>query len=134
MFDLAIRTTRLHRLLKGVRKPWAHYLERRDLDRFSALAQRLFEQLARDSQIDFSGAPRIAHAIKTRSDVAVLLVAAPSGEVSRVLKLPLSPGAEQSIAAHRQVLIALHQAPGLEHFRELIPRPLGWGEFEGQAY
>lgn len=136
MFDLAIRTTRFHRLLKRVQKHWMRYVERKALDRFSTMAYQLWPTLTRDGQIDAgSAAPQVVHALRTRSDVIVLFMSdAPSGDITKVLKLPLTTGAEHSLAYHRQVIMTLRQVPALDVFCALIPEPLTWGEYDGRPY
>lgn len=136
MIDLAMRTTRFQRLLRRVQRPWIRYVERKALGRHVAFANRLLERLTREGQVEIcSTAPCVTKAVRTRSDVVVMLIGdVASGDVSKVLKLPLTARAEQSTAYHRQVVMTLHQTPGLEAFCALIPRSLTWGEYEGQTY
>jgi hypothetical protein len=136
MIDLALRSMRFHRLLKRVGRPWQRHAERKAIGRYSEYAGRLLGQLADDGQVGFGGAaPQITHAMRTRSDVVVMLLdCAGSQQPRQILKLPLTPGAEQSTAYHRQVVMGLHQMPALERFCALVPRSLTWGEYERQSY
>ena len=136
MTDLSLRSTRFFRLLRRVRRPWTRFAERKALGRYTALAQDLLAGLRNDGQIDFTGAtPRITRAVRTRSDVIVLVIGdTAAGDRAMVLKLPLTAAAEQSTAAHRKVVLTLHQAPDLDRFCALIPRSLAWGEHQGQTY
>jgi aminoglycoside phosphotransferase (APT) family kinase protein len=135
MIELALRSVRFHRLLKRVGRPWRRHAERKAIGRYSEYAGRLLEHLA-DDGLDVGGAvPRITHAVRTRSDVVVMLLdCAGARQPAQILKLPLTPAAEQSTAAHRQVVMALHQIPALERFCALVPRSLTWGEYERQTY
>lgn len=136
MIKLAIRTTRFHRLLRHVQRPWTRHLERRALERYTAFAYRLLDRLTKDGHIDFEGAtPVITKALQTRSDVIVLLVGkAGAADASLILKLPLTPDAQRSTTSHRQVVMSLHQLPDLGGMSRLIPSALTWGEYEQQAY
>jgi aminoglycoside phosphotransferase (APT) family kinase protein len=135
MFDLALRTTRVHRLLKRVRQPLMRYAERKAVGRYSEYAARLLAHLGADGQLDLGEALQVTHALRTRSDVVVMMLSrAGARQPSHILKLPLTQGAEQSTAAHRQVVMTLRQIQALDRFCALVPRSLAWGEFEGQAY
>jgi len=136
MTDLSLRSTRFHRLLRRVQRPWAQYVERKALGRDTEFAGQLLDMLRHDGQVDFGGAtPRVVRAVRTRSDVIVMLIGSTtSSEPAMVLKLPLSREAEQSTAAHRKVVLALHQTPNLEPFCALVPKSLAWGEYHGRPY
>ncbi len=136
MATLQLRSPDLQRLLRRVQRPWLRYVEQRALGRYTLLAGRLLEQLARDGQAELpSGAGHVASGLITRSDVVVLLLAdSPAGAPARVLKLPLTPDAERSTTLHRQVVASLQAMPMLRSFYSLMPRPLAWGTFEGQSY
>lgn len=136
MTDLSLRATRFYRLLRRVQRPLTRFAEQKALSRHTVLAQDLLAELRDDGQVDFAGrTPRITRALRTRSDVVVLLIGdAGLGEPAMVLKLPLTPAAEQSTAVHRKVVLTLHQTPDLDRFCALIPRSLAWGEHQGQTY
>jgi aminoglycoside phosphotransferase (APT) family kinase protein len=136
MIELALRTTRFHRLLKRIQRPWVRYLERKTLGRYSVVARDLLARLQREGNGELGAAtPRIVRALRTRSDVVVVLLSdVPSGAITKVLKLPLTPRAEQSTANHRQVVMTLHQTAELKSFTELVPKALSWGEYAGQSY
>jgi aminoglycoside phosphotransferase len=133
---IALRAARLQRLLQRAQRPWTRYVERRALERYSALAGRLFAQLDRTGQGGLARAtPQITAALITRSDVAVLLVNdLAAGPANQVLKLPLTAAACHSTTLHRQVLAELHAQPALRDFCTLVPQPLAWGVFEDQEY
>jgi aminoglycoside phosphotransferase (APT) family kinase protein len=110
-------------------------VERKTLGRYSVLAHTLLERLREEGQIPSDAATRVVRAIRTRSDVIVMMLGdARSGETTCVLKLPLTAGAEQSTAEHRKVVMAMHQTPGLEQFCAFVPKPMAWGEHDRQAY
>jgi aminoglycoside phosphotransferase (APT) family kinase protein len=136
MFDMTFRLTRFHRLLRRVQRPWLRYVEQRALSRYTISAHQLLDRLIKDGQIDAGDtSPRVVRAIRTHSDVAVMFISdMASGQVSKVLKLPLTSDAERSTTYHRQVVMALHQMPELEAFCRLVPKALTWGEYERQAY
>lgn len=136
MADMALNTTRVHQLLRRVRQPLAQIAQRWALKKYTALVERLLAQLIKNHQGEFGGAnPRITHAMRTRSDVAVFLLSDVSGgPATKVLKLPLTPDAERSTALHRQMVETLHSRSELRGFCEAVPRALAWGMFEGQAY
>src|SRR5581483_11120682 len=121
---------------RRVRRPLAQFVEHRALDRYVPQVGRLLAQLAQEQpSLALQSAPAIVRGIRTRSDVAVFLLGErPASQVSLVLKLPLTREAEQSTELHRQVVATLHGYPDLQEFCRLVPRPLAWGTFEGQAY
>lgn len=133
---LAFRASRIQRLIQRVQRPWARYAERRAIERYRLLADRLLAQLAQSGRLGpGASAPQVASALITRSDVVVLLLADGAGrEPNKVLKLPRTLDAQESTLLHRQVLAELLGLPALEPFAGLLPRPLAWGTFEGQSY
>lgn len=133
---LAFRASRIQRLIQRVQRPWARYAERRAIERYRLLADRLLAQLAQTGRLGSGApAPQVVSALITRSDVVVLMLADAAGrEPTRVLKLPRTPDAQESTLLHRQVLAELLGLPALEAFGALLPQPLAWGTFEGQSY
>lgn len=133
---LALRASKIQRLIQRVQRPWARYAERRALDRYRVLAGQLLTQLAQSGRLEPSAASlQVTSALITRSDVVVLLLASDANHAPTiVLKLPRTPDAQQSTLQHRQVLADLQSQPALQAFAALLPRPLAWGTFEGHAY
>lgn len=131
-----MQPTLIPSLLRRVWRPWARYAESKSLDRYSAAASPLLTQLAHAGRIESVGrAPAIISKLLTKSDVVVLMVGAEAGGAAQAaLKLPLTPDAEQSLTRHRQVLIALHEIPALQGFRQLLPQPIAWGTHEERPY
>jgi len=136
MSTLALHTMRFHQLLQRVRRPLKQLVEQLALEQHTPIVDRLLMQLIKDHQGEFSGSvPRIASALRTRSDVAIFMISDIAGApATKVLKLPLTLDAQQSIKLHHKVVDALRNQPELEDFCVLVPRALAWGVFEGQAY
>jgi len=136
MSALALHTMRFHQLLRRVRRPLARLIEQLALEQHTPVIDRLLMQLIKDHQGEFSGStPRIVRSLRTRSDLAVFMIGDIAGApATKVLKLPLTPDAQQSTTLHRQVVTTLHGLPELQEFCSLVPRALAWGRFEGQAY
>jgi Phosphotransferase enzyme family len=136
MSTLALRTLRFHQLLQRVRRPLAQFVEQLALEQHTPVVDRLLMQLIKDHQGEFSGgAPRIVSALRTRSDVAMFMISDIAGApATKILKLPLTPDAQQSIKLHHKAVDALHNQHELQEFCALVPRALAWGIFEGQAY
>jgi len=136
MSTLALHTMRFHQLLQRVRRPLVHLVEQLALEQHTPVVDRLLMQLSKDHQaMSLGGAPRIVNAFRTRSDVAVFMISdMATGAVTKVLKLPLTPDAQQSIKLHHKVIDTLHSQYELQEFCALVPRALAWGVFEGQAY
>lgn len=136
MSTLALHTIRFHELLQRVRRPLRQLVEQLALEQHTPVVDRLLMQLIKDHQGEFNGGvPRIVSALRTRSDVAIFMVSdVTGGAITKVLKLPLTQEAVQSITLHRQVITTLHGLPKLQEFCSLVPRALTWGLFEGQAF
>jgi len=136
MSTLALHTIRFHQLLQRVRRPLTQLAEQLALEQHTPVVDRLLMQLIKDHQGEFSGgAPRIVSALRTRSDVAIFMISdSADAPATKVLKLPLTLDAQQSIKLHHKVVEALHSQHELVDFCALVPRALAWGVFEGQAY
>jgi aminoglycoside phosphotransferase (APT) family kinase protein len=136
MSTLALHTMRFHQLLQRVRRPLAQLAEQLVLEQHTPVVDRLLMQLIKEHQGEFSGrVPQIVSALRTRSDVAIFMISdSPGAPATKVLKLPLTIDAQQSIKLHHKVVDALHNQRELEDFCALVPRALAWGVFEGQAY
>jgi aminoglycoside phosphotransferase len=76
---------------------------------------------------------RCERALPTVSDTAVVMVRTSDGS-SGLLKLAVSPHGTGSLRGEREILGLLQAKERLAGWRELIPKPLGWGNIEGTEY
>lgn len=134
--ELQLRFPMVTRLVRSLSRGRSRLLARVTLAREAVLAHRILTDLVRSGNVQGSDNDIvIVNTFVTRSDVLVAFVGdSMSDELTAVLKLPITLHAEQSLARHRQAITHIHQLPGLDGFRALVPKAMRWGSFEGRAY
>jgi aminoglycoside phosphotransferase (APT) family kinase protein len=71
---------------------------------------------------------------RTATGVAIVALSADSGPPAAIVKLALTDAARDRLELETKILQALHADDRLDHWRKLIPQPIGAGTFRGKRY
>lgn len=71
---------------------------------------------------------------RTRTGVAIVVLSTDSGPPAAIVKLALTDAATDRLDVETEILQALHADDRLDHWRKLIPQPIGAGTIRGKRY